>query len=128
MEEAADTLRKLPPVIPRARLCSWPAIIRDFWELYCDSDPLPRRSAATSKAVTEMDEALEWLSWVPLREARVIWMRACHIRWRLIAERMNVSRRTASDSWKKGLEAIAARLNQEQAIKASALEAKALRG
>lgn len=114
-EEAARTLCCLPGVIPRAKLSSWPAIIRTYWELYCDGEARPRRFAATPKSVTEMDETLEWLRWVDPKYAKVIWSRACHIPWRLMAERLGVSRQTVSEYYKRGLEIIAARLNQEKA-------------
>lgn len=115
LEEAAETLWLLPRVIPKAMLCSWPPFIRDYFELYCDDDALPRRGSATPKAVTEMDEALSWMHWVDPKTAKVLWSRACHIPWRLIAERMGLSRQTVSEYWKQGLEIIAAKLNQESA-------------
>jgi hypothetical protein len=112
LEEAAQTLRCLPGAVPKAMLCSWPAIIRDYWELYCDSDPLPRRRSATPKQVTEMDEALLWMHWLDPKAAKVVWMRACHIRWRVIAERMHMSERGARQYRSNALATIAARLEK----------------
>ena len=116
LQEAAETMRLLPRVIPKAMLCSWPPIIRDYWELYCAEDALPRRGAAPSKAVTEMDEALLWMHWLDPKSAKIVWMRACRIRWKVIAERMRLSERGVRQCWSNALDRVAGRLERHSLL------------
>jgi hypothetical protein len=60
-----------------------------------------------------MDEALEWLRWLEVKDGRIVWLRACHVRWNLIGARFHLTRRGAWQRWGRALEAIAERLNRK---------------
>ena len=114
-EEAAETLYRLPPVTAKPMLCSWPTVIRDFWEAYGWEETRVRLGPPSAAAITRMDEAFEWLRWLEPDEVRVIWLRACGVRWKPIAERFQADRSTVWRWWVSALSTIAARLNRPRA-------------
>ena len=61
LEEAARTLRRLPPVTVRGFFSAWPPVIRDFWEAFGWNAAEVRPGPPTSDAIDRMDEALRWL-------------------------------------------------------------------
>ena len=76
LEEAAKTLRRLPPVKVRGYISSWPPIIRDFWEAYGWSEVQVRPGPPAPDAIDQMDESLAWLHVLEADEVRLIWLRA----------------------------------------------------
>ena len=110
LEEAADTLRRLPPVRVRGHAGSWPGVVRDVREAYGWDEARPRLGPPSPAAIDRMDEALRWLAWLTPDEARLIWLRAEGVRWKLICYRFGGGRTTAWRRWVCALVKIAARL------------------
>ncbi len=110
LEEAADTLRRLPPVRVRGHASSWPEVVRDVREAYGWDEARPRLGPPSPAAIDAMDEALRWLAWLEPDEARLVWLRAEGVRWKLICYRFGVGRSTAWRRWVCALVKIAARL------------------
>jgi hypothetical protein len=52
LEEAAQTLRRLPSVRVRGYVSSWPPIIRDFWEAYGRHEAEVRLGSPPPYAIT----------------------------------------------------------------------------
>lgn len=111
LEEAADTLRRLPEERVRGYFSTWPPAIRDYWEAFGREDVRLRRGPPAAAAIDRMDEALGWLAWLEPDDARLVWLRACGVHWKPITWRLGVGRTTAWRNWVAALIAIAARLS-----------------
>ena len=112
-EEAAETLRRLPPARWRPQLVSWPAIVRSAAEIAA-ATPQPRRLPPRAAAIDRLDGTLVWLGWVPPDSARIVWARANGSSWREIAALAGQSTRTCQRRMTEALLAVAARLNRER--------------
>jgi predicted DNA-binding protein (UPF0251 family) len=119
LEEAAQTLRRLPPVRVQGYVSTWPAIIRDFWEAYGWHEAEVRLGPPAPDAIDRMDAALGWLHVLEPNEVRLVWLRAEGVRWKSIAHRFGMDRSTAWRHWTCALIKIAAHLNGMSATKSS---------
>ena len=118
LEEAADTLRRLPDgQKPQTHMSAWPAVLRDFWEVYGQERPRLRLPPPHPAAIDRLDQTLAWLAWLETDEVRLVWLRAERVRWKAICWRFGVSRTTAWRNWVAALVKIAARLNAEQELR-----------
>ena len=103
LEEAAETLRRLPPGLRRPRLTSWPAVIRDSAGLLGPSaEGRTRPAAPTPGAIDRMDEALSWLLACDGEAQRLVWARACRVPWRKLEDldcRSHVTLRKVVARW-----------------------------
>ena len=111
LEEAADTLRRLPPVKVQGYFSTWPPIVRSFWEAFGWHETEVRLGPPRAKAIDRMDETLLWLRWLEPDEIRLVWLRAEGVRWKVIAHRFSIDRSTAWRHWTYALIKIASRLN-----------------
>ncbi len=121
IEEAADTLRKLPGGVDAGVYSGWPDIVRGFWEVWNSLDEEGRkamererheaRGRPTSHKIDEMDEALSWLLWVDPRKRRVLWASAIGIGTGKLGRQMRVNRETIRRWKRQGLHQIVGRLN-----------------
>jgi len=111
IEEAADTLRRLPEERVQGFVSTWPPVVRDFWDAFGWEETRVRRGPPQAGAIDRMDEALRWLSWLEPDDARIVWLRACGVHWKLITWRFGISRTTAWRNWAAALLSIAARLD-----------------
>lgn len=111
LEEAADTLRRLPEGRLRGYWSSWPVIVRDFWEAYGWDEVRVRSSPPSPAAIDRMDEVLPWLQWLEPEDARLVWQRANCRPWKAVAHDFGVNRTTAWRRWTYAVVLIAAKLN-----------------
>ena len=68
-------------------------------------------------AIDRKHEAFGWLSWLEPDEARIVWLRAEDVRWKIIAGRFGMDRSTAWRRWVCALVKVASRLNGAGATK-----------
>lgn len=113
LEEAAETLRRLPAAKVQGYFSAWPPVVRDFWEAFGWETAQVRLGPPTPGAIDRMDEALAWLRWLEPDTARILWLRACGVRWKLITWRMGIGRTKAWQIWIGGLATIAVRLDTD---------------
>ena len=111
LEQAADTIRRLPPVKVQGHASSWPQIVRDFWEAYGWDETRVRLGPPSAAAIDQMDVTLLWLRWLEPDDARLVWKRANGRHWKVIAHEYGIDRTTAWRRWMYALVVIAARLN-----------------
>lgn len=109
-EEAADTLRRLPTQRIQQYRSTWPAVIRDAAEAYGWANIRIRLGPPAADAIDRMDECLEWFTWLDGDDARLVWLRAVGVPWKLICGRIGVSRTTAWQRWVTALMVVATRL------------------
>ena len=109
--EAVDTLKRLPvPDIQRS-VTRWPEFIRDGHEAYGYGAARVRLAPAASRAITRLDETLEWLRWLPRAAQRIAWSRASGFSWRRIASFAGKAPNTCRAWHRSALHLIATRLN-----------------
>ena len=109
-EEAADTLHRLPDRDIRRRLTYWPAVVRNIHEAYGWHDAEVRPAPPAPGAIDRMEETFGWLPWLEPEEVKLVWLRACQVRWKPICHRFSVGRTTAWQRWTAALTKVAARL------------------
>ena len=74
-----------------------------------------------------MEKTLEWLAWLEVEDAKLVWARANNQPWKQVCWRLGTSRPAAWRRWVTALCTIAMRLNGEQLPKHhSQLQAMAL--
>jgi len=115
-EEAAMTLRRLPPVKVQGYYCTWPPIIRTVAELWRE-ERVPRRlGPPPAEAISRMEQTIQWMFLLSDEEARrLVWLRAEKVRWREICDYFCCGRTKAWQMWVMALLTIATRLNSAQA-------------
>lgn len=87
LEDAAETLRRLPSAVRRPRLTSWPDVVRDSAALLAPSaEGRVRPAAPTPGAIDRMDRALLWLLACDGEARRLVWARACRVPWRKLED------------------------------------------
>lgn len=108
--EAAAVLRKLPGPRVRGYFSAWPDIVLSAREI-ADQAPKPMKVLPSPQAITRMEEAITWNSFLQPEEAHLMWARADGLAWKGICYRFGISRATAHRRWEYALSLIAWRLN-----------------
>ena len=120
LEDAAEVMKALPPVRVLGFFSTWPTPVHDFWDAY-GWVAAENRWRPTARQITQMEFVCEWLRFVPVRESKIIWRRACRVPWKIIADDLQSSRASVSNWYNTGLCKIVVRLNatdpQGEAIK-----------
>jgi hypothetical protein len=112
LEEAADTLARLPDERARGLYDLWPKLIGA-------PGRHARPAAAAPEAIHRMDEALGWLMWLDPEERQLLWLRAEGLPWKWITRQLGIGRTTAWQRWSTALLKIVVRLNAEDEQKCS---------
>jgi len=110
LEAAARVMRAQPPVGPRGTFNAWPTYLHDFADKV-GQQPEGRRPIPSPRAITEAEEAMVWLRWLEVDDARIVWARAERTTWKPICWRFGISRATAHRRWEYALSVIVWRLN-----------------
>jgi hypothetical protein len=114
-EEAAYTLKRLPPVKVQGYFNVYPEVIRTSIEIM-QGEKLPMRLGPPSAAaISRMEETLEWIFWLDDEdERRLVWLRAARVPWRPICYRIGCGRTKAWQMWTYALLKVVVRLNTKQ--------------
>ncbi len=112
LDEAVDTLKRVPAPDIQRRITRWPEFIRDSREAYGYAEIRIRRAPAAPDAISRMDETLAWLRWLPRDAQRVSWSRANRFSWRRIAYFVGKAPNTCRAWHLAALHLIATRLNR----------------
>ena len=70
-----------------------------------------RRPLPSPRMITEADEAMLWLRWLEIDDARLVWARAERVAWKQITWQFGLSRAAANRRWQYGSAVIVWRLN-----------------
>ena len=95
--EAILTLKKLPLSMLKGCSSSWPEVLYSVREL-AFQEQKPMRLRATPDAISRLEMALEWVTWVDVQERKLIWWRAAKKPWKAICWELGCTRSTA---WRK---------------------------
>ncbi|MBM3558152.1 MAG: hypothetical protein FJX47_21640, partial [Alphaproteobacteria bacterium] len=107
LDEAADTLRRLPEARVPGYAPTWPEIIRNMHEAYGLHAVRLRREPPEPGAIDRMHEVFTWLAWLAPDDARLVWLRACDMPWKPLCWRLGASRATLWRRWVSALLEIA---------------------
>lgn len=110
LESAADVFRSLPEVKPQGYFNAWPEYFHSFADKV-GQEPKMRRPRPSPRQITEAEEAMLWLRWLEVDDARLVWARADGMAWKPICWQFGISRATANRRWQYGLAIIVWRLN-----------------
>jgi Domain of unknown function (DUF6362) len=110
LEEAADTLARLPDERVGGLYDLWPRLIGAAGR---QASP----AAAAPEAIDRMDEALGWLMWLEPEERQLVWLRAEGLPWKWITRRLGIGRTTAWQRWTTALLKIVVRLDTVEQIR-----------
>lgn len=114
INEAVDTLGRVPAPTLRRHLTRWPDYIHDTREAYGYTDYKPPRAPAAPDAITRLDETLGWLRWLPRDAQHILWSRANGLSWRNIARFAGKAPNTCRAWYLAALHYIAVRLNSSE--------------
>ena len=76
LAEAAETLRRLPPVRVPGYFNTWPPMIVEFADRVGQQAEPMRLPMPSPAAVSRMEETLGWLRWLKPEHAKLVWARA----------------------------------------------------
>ena len=111
LEEAARVLKRMPPVKVQGYFSSWPQIIYEKGDLADQEPKLTKRPAPDPKAISRMEETLGWTVGLPPLDAKIVWMRAYKISWKVICSKVGLCRKIAFRHRRYGLQMIAWKLD-----------------
>lgn len=114
-EDAAYTLKRLPPVRVQGYFSTWPAIVRTVAEQLAE-DRLPMRLGPPSaEAVARMEETIQWIFFLDDElERRLVWLRAARVPWKPIVDRLGYCRTTLHYRYRVAIYTITIRVNLAQ--------------
>jgi len=110
LELAADVMRQMPGVKPQGHFNAWPEYFHSFADKV-GQEPKMRRPLPGPRMITEADEAMLWLRWLEVDDAKLVWARAERVAWKQITWQFGMSRTAATRRWQFGLAVIVWRLN-----------------
>ncbi len=113
LEEAAQTLKRLPEEKVNGYRTSWPEMVPN-WEQYGWDKPKKRLGPPSPESIDRMDECLAWLRWLEPSEAKLVWARACRTNWKLIGRNTDMHRSTAWRYWTVAILKITSFLQREK--------------
>ena len=110
LEQAAQTLRRLPPVKVRGYFGTWPQIMQEAIYAYGWEETRIKLGPPSARHITEMDEALRWFMWLEREEVTLVWLRACGVKWKKMNRLLGWSVRKLQYDWRIALAKIEYRL------------------
>jgi hypothetical protein len=110
LEQAAQTLKRLPPVKVQGYFGTWPLIMQEAMSAYGWEEARLKLGPPSARHISEMDEVLRWLMWLEREEVKLVWLRACGARWKLIGRVLGWSVRKLQYDWRIALAKIEYRL------------------
>lgn len=80
LEEAARTLRKLPPARMPGYFNTWPDYFYEFSDLV-GQEPQPMRLSPSPAAISRLEQTFDWMPWLEEAERKLVWARAARVPW-----------------------------------------------
>lgn len=113
-EEAASTVKRLPPVKVQGYFNCWPEVVLSVAEKL-KQDRLPQRlGPPPPDAISRMEETIQWMFLLDDEDERkLVWMRAENIPWKLIYNRIGCGRTKAWHMWRVAICKVTYALNRQ---------------
>lgn len=112
--EAADVMKRLPNVRVPGHFNTWPTMTAEFSDLVGRQPERMRRPPPGRDAISRMEQTLDWLRWLDVSDAKIVWLRASGVRWKEVCWKVGLARTAANQRWLYALCVIAFRLSGEQ--------------
>ncbi|MDD3445134.1 MAG: DUF6362 family protein [Zavarzinia sp.] len=115
LEEAADTLRRLPDSEARFRLglrSAWPDVVRDATTAYAAEGPRVRLGPPAPGAIDRLEETISWLALMTEAQRRIAWALASGIPVAGLARMIGCHRNTVANRQAAALRVVAGHLNR----------------
>jgi hypothetical protein len=116
LELAAGVMRQMPGVRPQGFFNAWPEYFHSFAD-QVGQEPRMRRPRPSPRQITQAEEAMLWLRWLEVEDARLVWARAEGTAWKPICWQFGISRATANRRWQYGLAVITWQLNGKRVLR-----------
>jgi hypothetical protein len=113
LEEAADVLKRMPPVKMKGYFSTWPQIVPEFSDLI-GQEPHLKCPLPSPAAISRMDETLGWTVGLEPTEAKIVFFKARRFKWNDICWRVGMARANAHLHWVYALCLIVWRLNGQK--------------
>lgn len=110
LELAAGVFRQMPEVKPQGYFNAWPDYLHSFAD-QVGQEPKMRKPRPSPRMISQADEAMLWLRWLEVEDAKLLWLRANGKSWKPICWEFGLSRTAATRRWHYGLAVIVWRLN-----------------
>jgi hypothetical protein len=110
LELAAGVFRQMPEVKPQGYFNAWPDYLHSFAD-QVGQEPKMRKPRPSPRMISQADEAMLWLRWLEVEDAKLLWLRANGKPWKPICWEFGLSRTAATRRWHYGLAVIVWRLN-----------------
>jgi len=121
LELAADVMRQAPGVKPQGYFSAWPEYFHSFADKV-GQEPKMRRPLPSPRMITEADEAMLWLRWLEMDDAKLLWLRANRTPWKPICWQFGLSRQHANKRSQYGLAVIVWRLRGKEPPRRRSME------
>src|ERR1700722_17326141 len=99
MQEAAQVLRRLPPVKVRGYFNTWPYILHSAEDKSEWEQEYRRLGPPDAASISRMEETLTWLVWLTPAENNLLWMRSYRMPWKEVCPRIGLGRTAAWRNW-----------------------------
>ncbi|PWR24009.1 DUF6362 family protein [Zavarzinia compransoris] len=123
LEEAADTLRRLPDTETKYRLglrSAWPDVVRESVAVQASTGVRVRLGPPSPGAIDRLEATIGWLSLLTEAQRRIAWALASGISAARLARMIGCHRNTIANRQAAALRIIAGHLNQPAAQGAGA--------
>ena len=117
--EAAQVMRRLPPVRVQGYFNTWPPMVVEFADRVGQQPEPMRLPPPSPDAISRMEETLGWMHWLDPLDSKVVWLRATGERWKAICWKLGLSRTAANQHWLYALCLIVWKLNGRQPYRRS---------
>ncbi len=114
LEEAADTLRRLPDADAKFRAglhSAWPDVVREAVTAYAAAGPRVRLGPPAPGAIDRLEATISWLAWLTEAQRRIAWALASGLSAARLARMIGCHRNTIANRQAAALRIIAGRLN-----------------
>jgi hypothetical protein len=109
--DAAEVMRRLPPVRVPGYFSTWPRALVEFADLVGQQPEPMRLPPPSPAAISRMEETLLWLRWLEAEDAKLVWARSDRAPWKAICWQFGIARATANRRYLYALSLIAWQLN-----------------
>jgi hypothetical protein len=109
--EAAAILRCLPEQRIRGHFNTWPKMVYQFSDLIGQETPRFKRSWPAPDAISRMEATLTWTIGLDQVDAKIVWLRAAGVRWKVVCGTVGLARAACHEHWLYALCLIAVRLS-----------------
>lgn len=111
--EQSAVLARVPSVRVPGYFSTWPRALVEFADLVGQQPEPMRLPPPSPAAITRMEEALRWLRWLEVDDAKLVWARANGERWKSICWKIGLTRSSAHLHWRYALAVIVLRLSKQ---------------